>query len=212
MTKFKTEQEDFWAGDFGEKYISRNDSDQFFSSNINFFSKVLSKTKGIENCIEFGANIGINIKAIKSLLPSIKFEAVEINKTACETLSNLIGNENVYERSILNFNIDKTFDLCLIKTVLIHINPEQLNNVYDLLHRTSRKYILIAEYFNPSPVEVIYRGHEKKLFKRDFAGEMLDRFDDLELKDYGFSYSRDSNFPQDNINWFLLEKNTYNSK
>jgi len=44
------------------------------------------------------------------------------------------------------------------------------------------------------------------LFKRDFAGEMLDRFKDLELLDYGFVYHRDNNFPQDDLNWFLLRK------
>jgi len=44
------------------------------------------------------------------------------------------------------------------------------------------------------------------LFKRDFAGEMLERFADLKLLDYGFVYRRDPNFPQDDITWFLLEK------
>ncbi len=28
----------------------------------------------------------------------------------------------------------------------------------------------------------------------------------LRLVDYGFVYRRDPNWPQDNINWFLLEK------
>jgi hypothetical protein len=44
------------------------------------------------------------------------------------------------------------------------------------------------------------------LFKRDFAGEMLERYPDLELIDYGFVYKRDNNFPQDDITWFLLKK------
>lgn len=68
------------------------------------------------------------------------------------------------------------------------------------------RYILIAEYYNPVPVEVSYRGNSGKLFKRDFAGEMLDRYSDLQLLDYGFSYRRDPQFPTDDINWFLLEK------
>ena len=94
----------------------------------------------------------------------------------------------------------------MIKTVLIHINPEMLPLVYDKLFQSCGRYILIAEYFNPVPVEVEYRGHSKKLFKRDFAGEMLDRFSSLKLVDYGFTYRRDLNFPQDDTNWFLLEK------
>ncbi len=71
---------------------------------------------------------------------------------------------------------------------------------------TGSKYICIAEYYNPSPVEISYRGHTGKLFKRDFAGEMLDAYDDLALLDYGFAYHRDPNFAQDDITWFLLGK------
>lgn len=64
----------------------------------------------------------------------------------------------------------------------------------------------IVEYYNPIPVEVTYRRHRRKLFKRDFAGEMLDAFPNLRLVDYGFVYHRDANFAQDDVNWFLLEK------
>ena len=48
----------------------------------------------------------------------------------------------------------------------------------------SKKFILIAEYYNPTPVEVSYRGHNGKLFKRDFAGEMMKKYSDLKLIDY----------------------------
>ncbi len=49
-------------------------------------------------------------------------------------------------------------------------------------------------------------GYKEKLFKRDFAGELLDTFSDLQLLDYGFCYHRGPNFPQDDANWFLLKK------
>ena len=74
---------------------------------------------------------------------------------------------------------------------------------------TSNRYICIAEYYNPTPVEINYRGHQGKLFKRDFAGEILDKFHDLQLLYYGFIYHRDHQFPQDDVNWFLLEKVNY---
>jgi spore coat polysaccharide biosynthesis protein SpsF len=112
----------------------------------------------------------------------------------------------VYEQSILEFSPDKKRDFALIKGVLIHINPECLKQVYELLYSSSNRYICIAEYYNPSPVEVLYRGHSGKLFKRDFAGEMMDIFGDLRLLDYGFAYHRDNHFPKDDITWFLLEK------
>ena len=64
--KSKTEQEDFWSGNFGDNYILRNRSETF-QSNINFLKKALKKVKKIDSMIEFGANIGMNIKAVKSL-------------------------------------------------------------------------------------------------------------------------------------------------
>ena len=67
----------------------------------------------------------------------------------------------------------------------------QLTDVYKKLYTVSTRYILVAEYYNPSPVSINYRGHSDKLFKRDFAGEMLDTFPDLRLVDYGFAYHRD---------------------
>ena len=81
-----------------------------------------------------------------------------------------------------------------------------MQDVYGLLYETTNRYICIAEYYNPTLLEVIYRGQRNKLFKRDFAGEMLNKFNDLQLVDYGFVYHRDNNFPEDDITWFLMEK------
>ena len=97
-------------------------------------------------------------------------------------------------------------DLSLIKGVLIHINPDMLPVVYEKLYNASRRFVLVCEYYNPSPVAISYRGHSDRLFKRDFAGEMMDKYPDLKLVDYGFAYRRDPAFPQDDITWFLMEK------
>lgn len=34
---YKTEQEEFWATEFGSEYIKRNQSDQLLASNVCFF-------------------------------------------------------------------------------------------------------------------------------------------------------------------------------
>ena len=203
---YKTEQESFWAGEFGDSYIERNHGELLLASNLNFFSKILEKTKKINNCIEFGANIGMNLKALKLLNPTIDAYGIEINKEACKELVNQLSINNVFNSSILDFEPKKTWDLVLIKGVLIHINPNVLQDVYGKLIKSTNKYLLIAEYYNPKPVAISYRGHEDRLFKRDFAGEILDLYPQMTLIDYGFSYHRDVNFPQDDISWFLLEK------
>jgi pseudaminic acid biosynthesis-associated methylase len=169
------------------------------------FSKILRATHDISSVIELGANIGLNLDAIKALLPSAKLAAVEINEKAVELLAEK-KNVDVYNSSILDFSPDSIYDFALIKGVLIHINPNELDSVYDLLSTVSKRYVCIAEYYNPSPIEVEYRGHQGRLFKRDFAGEFLDRHTDFYLVDYGFVYHRDSNFPQDDTTWFLMER------
>jgi spore coat polysaccharide biosynthesis protein SpsF len=200
-----TEQEEFWAGDFGNKYITRNQGAKAIASNINFFSKSLNQARGIKSCIEFGANIGLNLSALSLLYPGIDAHAIEINVEACEHLKKVIPQQNIYNKSILEFSPEQKYDLVIIKGVLIHINPDHLKNVYEKLIASMSCYLLVAEYYNPSPISVIYRGYTNRLFKRDFAGEILNQFPKLQLVDYGFIYHKDSNFPQDDINWYLLE-------
>ena len=203
---YKTEQEEFWAGEFGTAYISRNISSEYLASNLNFFSRVFKQVGRPSSLIEFGANVGMNLRAIQLLFPGISLKGIEINADAAKELAAHLGEKNVFHGSIFNFEPMEKQDVSLIKGVLIHINPEMLPQVYEKLYQSSSKYIVVAEYYNPAPVTVNYRGHSDRLFKRDFAGELLDRYQDLELVDYGFAYKRDKAFPQDDITWFLLEK------
>lgn len=203
---FVTPQEEFWAGDFGSEYICRNDSQQLLASNLNFFNKALKQAGRISSGIEFGANIGMNLRAMQLLYPGIDLYGVEINPDAAAQLRSHIGQDNVYEGSIFNYPVNKQVDLSLIKGVLIHINPDMLPVVYEKLYSASRRFVLVCEYYNPSPVSISYRGHTDRLFKRDFAGEMMEKYPDLTLVDYGFAYRRDPAFPQDDITWFLMEK------
>jgi pseudaminic acid biosynthesis-associated methylase len=206
MQRFKTPQEKFWAGDFGTQYISRNDSPELLASNLFFFSKALKMAGKISSCLEFGANIGMNLKALKLLYPKINLKGIEINTIAAKKLTNLIGSQNVFESSIQDYTVNDKVELSLIKGVLIHINPDNLDIVYGKLYESTNRFILMCEYYNPTPVTISYRGHKDRLFKRDFAGELLERYSDLKLVDYGFSYKRDSAFPQDDITWFLIER------
>ena len=206
MNQFKTEQEAFWAGNFGTEYIQRNQGDGLLASNLHFFAKALRGARGITSSIEFGANIGMNLKALNLLHPGIDAHAIEINAEAAKQLGMVIPPANVYNTSILDFTPARNWDLTLIKGVLIHINPEVLPQVYDKLVASTGRYLMVAEYYNPAPVAIPYRGHSDRLFKRDFAGEIMDRYPQLQLLDYGFAYHRDPNVPQDDITWFLMEK------
>lgn len=201
----RTSQEDLWAGEFGADYIERNRGTSLVASNTELFRKVLAATSGVGSVLELGCNIGNNLMALRGLLPDADLHGVEINTQAAAEVERW-GGATVEVTSILEYQAPRTFDLTFTKGVLIHINPDRVRDVYRALVESSNRYVMVCEYYNPTPVEVSYRGHEQALFKRDFAGEILDAFPELTLVDYGFTYHRDPQFPLDDSTWFLMEK------
>ncbi|MBF0246218.1 MAG: pseudaminic acid biosynthesis-associated methylase [Planctomycetes bacterium] len=140
------------------------------------------------------------------MLPRTELSAVEINAKAVEELTKL-GLKSVFHGSVLDFEARDAVDLVFTKGVLIHIAPEELPAVYERMMRVSRRFILLVEYYNTRPETLDYRGHGAKLFRRDFAGDLLDRYPELSLRDYGFVYRRDPVLvQQDDLTWFVLEK------
>ncbi len=200
-----TAQETFWREEFGDEYQRRNDDETVVAGNTRLFAQVLSRTSGVRSVLELGANIGMNLRAIDRLLPNARLDAVEINHLAAERLRSW-GRATVHEGSLVDVELDGEWDLTFAKGVLIHLHPDLLPTAYDRLHAASSRYVMVAEYYNPVPVSVEYRGHADRLWKRDFAGELMERHRDLELVDYGFVYRRDPAFPLDDVTWFLLRK------
>lgn len=202
---YATEQENFWAGEFGAGYIDRNQDEKFITSKLVKFSKALNSAPGIRSAIELGCNIGLNLKALNAFNKDFELCGYEINELAA-TKAKELNIANIVTGTIIEkIAADKKYDLSFTSGVLIHINPSELDKVYQNLYDLSNRYILVSEYYNPTPVTIPYRGNEDRLFKRDFAGELIDKFN-LRLIDYGFVYHRDNYFPEDDTNWFLLEK------
>ena len=201
----RTSQEQLWAGEFGNDYIVRNRDGALLESNRALFDKILSRTRGVTSAIEFGANIGNNLRALRELIPAVELHSVEINATAAAEIQTW-GGATVEVASLLDFVPSRQWDLSFTKGVLIHLPPQALPDIYDKLVASSSRYVMVCEYYNPTPVEVAYRGHEHALFKRDFAGEILDAHPELALVDYGFTYHRDPHHPLDDSTWFLMEK------
>lgn len=202
---YKTEQEQFWAGEFGMEYQQRNVGEGLLSSNVALFTRILASTRGVKSVLELGCNIGNNLIALNRINKDLALTAYEINEAAAAKAAALNVGKVVCGTVIEPLPATETYDLTYTKGVLIHINPDELNKVYDNLVRLSNRYVMVSEYYNPTPVTVNYRGNNDRLFKRDFAGELMDRHG-LRLVDYGFMYHRDPNFPMDDANWFLLEK------
>jgi pseudaminic acid biosynthesis-associated methylase len=202
---YATEQESFWADSFGNEYAKRNVGEALVTANIVLFSRILASTSNVQSIIELGCNTGLCLEALKRVDTRLDLTGFEINRNAAETATakNIAKIQN---RTILgDFAGEPKADFVFTKGVLIHIDPDQLPKVYGNLHSLSKRYIMVCEYYNPTPVTVAYRGESERLFKRDFAGEMIDAYG-LRLVDYGFTYHRDKFAPLDDPTWFLLEK------
>ena len=202
---FKTEQEQFWSGEFGDSYLNRNNSEKMILSRMIHFARFFKSAPQLKSILELGCNIGMNLQALKRINPDFDLSGYEINPKAAAIAKELDVAKIVCETVIAPIKKGSTYDLTFTSGVLIHINPEYLEEVYQNLYDLSNRYILINEYYNPTPMMVEYRGVKDRLFKRDFAGEMIDKYN-LRLVDYGFLYRRDSYFPRDDSTWFLLEK------
>lgn len=167
---------------------------------------LLKSTRNVSSVLELGCNIGINLQALKGLLPKAQLAAVEINVKAYEYVRTSKPWVDIRNQSLLQGDLNIKADLVFTSGVLIHIAPASLARAYESMYESSNKYIAVCEYYNPTPVEVEYRGYKKRLFKRDFAGDLMDKYPDLSLLDYGFIYRRDPNFSLDDPTWFLLQK------
>jgi pseudaminic acid biosynthesis-associated methylase len=194
-------QEQAWAGTFGNDYHRRAPGNE--EANYALFKRALIG-HNLTSAIELGCGTGANLSALHRLRPGAELHGIELNREAAERAAQR-QVASIYNASLLDWEPERTWDLALTKGLLIHIEPEHLPLVYELLHRAAARWILLAEYYNPTPVSVPYRGEDELLWKRDFAGDMLDRYPDLQLIDYGFVYRRDAK-PQDDLTWFLMEK------
>jgi pseudaminic acid biosynthesis-associated methylase len=199
------EQQNFWANVYAEDYKNRN---QNFNSllGVHGWEKMLAKTNGIGSILECGCNIGRNIGFLNQFLPLATKSIIEISKPAYQFVTNRYKLDQTFHGSIEESSFLKKFDLVFTMGVLIHIHPDDLLVNMNKIFSYSKKYILLGEYFNRTPVMLKYRGEVDKLFKQDFGKLFIENFS-VQLVDYGFlwGYEYDS-AGFDDITWWLFER------
>ena len=197
-----------WTGAFGDAYVDRNRGNELLPPTLFKWSTVLWRLQGRlpKSCIEIGANVGLNLIALKTLI-DIECTAIEPNDKA---LSALVASGVVpADRAIKAFGHsvplpDASADLAFTSGVLIHVHPDRLTATIDEIYRLSKRYIATIEYFAPGPEEIRYRGHEGLMFRNDYGSAFLDRHPDLTLIDNGFFWKPTTQL--DNLTWWLFEK------
>jgi len=195
-------QSSTWAGKFGDDYTDRQA--HIPGANVAFFARALARAARPKVALELGAGSGENIRALHQLYPHMSAWALEVNEHAASQIT----GARVVRGDMLTTPLpgDCRPDLVFTKGVLIHVPPERLAAAYHLMAAMSSRYVLIAEYHSPTPVEVRYRDQEGLLWKRDFALEFLTAHPDFHPVDYGFAWRHDPQAPQDDLTWFLLER------
>ncbi len=207
--KYNSTQEEFWADEYADNYIKKNiDFDDNLGAQA--WKIILSKIKNdVNTYLECGCNIGRNIGQLNKIIPNADKSIIEISKPAFDAVNQKFDFKGSFNGPILDSNFEnQSFDLVFTSGVLIHINPDHLLSHMRKMYNYSKKYILLIEYFNRTPVSINYKGRDDTLFKRDFGKLFIENFD-CTVIDYGFLWGHiyDSAGFDDTV-WWLFKKNT----
>jgi pseudaminic acid biosynthesis-associated methylase len=209
---FRTEQERRWAGDLGDRYTKYNTiyvpeknkntlarGRQHLSINYQLFNGAIKgrQRKNIKSVLEFGAGVGLNLVAIRKIMPDVNMYAVEINATAAEKLRQVTDAGKIFTQSIFD-DMPIKADLVISKGLLIHLNPRFLKQAYAKLYEHSNRYIFLTEHYSSRVEKVEYRGYSDAFWKRDFVGELMECYPDLRKLSSGIVHTT--------YQWCLLEK------
>jgi len=209
MSANVTPQVEFWRSVFGDAYSDRNTAcAEQLRSRVALWSQILAHTivAPPASILEVGANLGINLQALRALTHA-RFFAVEPNDRAREMLvrDHVVAVADVRGGTAASIDFpDGVAELAFTSGVLIHIHPDHLLASMKEIHRCAARWIACIEYFSDRAEMIPYRGHDDRLFKRDFGGFWLDSFPNLQVVAYGFAWKRVTGL--DNLTWWLFEK------
>jgi pseudaminic acid biosynthesis-associated methylase len=186
-----TQQEEFWAGEFGREYTDRNS--RYLAEWNDFYRRTWGLTKPEMNqqflgelpaesrVLEVGCNTGMQLRGLQEA-GFTQLYGVELQAYAVEKAKEYTQHINIIQGSGFDLPFkDSFFDVVCTNGVLIHIAPADLPQLMAEMVRCSRRYIWGFEYFAPTTTAISYRGNEGFLWKADFAQLFLDNFPQLRL-------------------------------
>lgn len=202
-----TPQLNAWAGEFGDRYVERNDFAEWkLDLGVEGFRRMIGDLP-LTSVLEVGSNIGLNLLYIEKLFDgAVALHAVEPNPSAFRRLQTENPARLTGAWNCSGFEIplpDASVDLVFTSGVLIHIAPEDLGRATDEIVRVAKRYVLCSEYFAHRPEEVPYHGQQGLLWKRDFGLFYKERYPQLQWLRYGFHWEQEFPF-WDNLNWWLF--------
>ena len=194
-----TQQEALWAGDFGLNYTKRNMVD--WRKRVPFWKDIMDRT-GARSVLEVGCNAGWNLTALQQAAPWCSPRGLDINTPAIAKAgaAGLKGYVGTAKDALPNWAGD--FELVFTAGVLIHVSPEDIDQMMKNIVTLSNRWVLAVEYESEAEAEVLYRGEKDMLWKRPF-GRL---YQDMGLRLVGPQYVVGPDQAFDNCTVSLLEK------
>lgn len=162
------DQEEFWAGRFGDEYTQRNRV--MWHDRASFWAWILDATKA-RSILEIGCNAGWNLRAIRHIAPDAMTEGCDINDQAiAEATGHYCGC--ILKMTALeagSFYRTNQKDIAFTAGVLIHVGPDEIEATMRAVMACSKRYVLAVEYDSPQEEQVLYRGHTERLWKRPYG-------------------------------------------
>lgn len=187
----KTQQIEFWNGDFGKEYTDRNhfspdEWDAYYLKQYGITKRAMndefigSLPKDIR-ILEVGCNIGMQLRGLQNQ-GFTNLYGIELQQYAVEEAKKVTKEINIIQGS--GFDIpfkDGFFDIVVTNGVLIHISPNDHSKIFSEMVRCSNKYIWGLEYFAEKTTDINYRGNEGFLWKANFPQLFMEQFPKLKI-------------------------------
>lgn len=212
MSKF-TRQMEVWAGNFGKEYTDRNAlslqemelryKEHYGITRTEMNPKFIGDFDRNMRVLEVGSNIGNQLLCLQNM--GFKYlYGIELQGYAVELSKSRTKGINIIQGSAFDIPFkDGFFSLVFTSGLLIHIDPKDITEVLDEIHRCTKRYIWGFEYYSDVYTQINYRGHADLLWKTNFSKLFLDHFRNLRLvREEHFKYRENDNVDV----MFLLEK------
>ncbi|CAN5910224.1 hypothetical protein BH11MYX2_BH11MYX2_08010 [soil metagenome] len=176
----QTSQLDLWKSAFGREYTDRNDHEK--PERVMSWRRLLDGLQP-KRTLEVGCNVGWNLEYQRRLgieeLYGIEPQAYAVARARARNPMFNVLQGTAFD---LPFR-DGFFDMAFTSGVLIHIAPESIGNALDEIYRVSRRYVACIEYGMPKQEEqeILYRGKESALWKRDHGAVWQRRYPSLKM-------------------------------
>lgn len=188
---------DLWRGNFGNSYHDRN---KFLPEHVRpLFARILGEYEPFGSVLEVGCGLGHNLMAIDAETRS----GIEPNKAAREEALRAHHpalNAIDADAADLPYASD-SYDLVLTCGLLIHIPPQDIQQVVEEIARVSSKLVLCIEYNAVEEEMREYRGVKDALWVRPY-GKLFQTWGGMKL----LAHDDEDTQLHPGCSWWLCEK------